>query len=529
MKKKITEIINNVDYPSTTAVVDNQYYGFTDIVEESSNIKLLNLQDTEGRRTYERTISFLLSYAAKALYPDSTLKIEHSYGDTLYGEIEPIPEPSFVEGIKAFVNDLIIREKVIEKEEMSKEDAINLMKKEGRFGDVKLLRYFSRDTISIYRIDDYFAYFAGPLLPSTGWIKVYHIIPEDEGFLIVLPQREDPLKLAEIDKRPKLFEIYKESRDWAEILKVSYAGDVNELVVKNQMSEMIKISEALHEKKIATISDKIKQQIDRIKVIMIAGPSSSGKTTFSKRLGIQLKVNGIEPFTISLDDYFKDREDTPKDKAGKYNFDKLEAVDIERFNRDIQELIQGNEVELPKFDFAQGKRFNSGIKKHLTDKEILIVEGIHGLNPSLTINIPGDVKFKIYVSALTQINLNEINRVPTRDTRLIRRIVRDKLFRGNSPVQTIDRWKSVNRGEEIYIFPYQEEADEMFNSSLVYELNVLKLYAEPYLRAIDSSAPEYAEALRLINFLSHFIGVFPSEVPPTSILREFIGGSSFEY
>jgi len=529
MSKKIIEIVSNADYPYTTAIVDNQYYGLSDLVDEKSSIKLLDLSNTEGRRTYERTITFLLSYAAKKIFPDNTLRIEHSYGNTLYGEIESVPPSSAVEKIKEFVNALIIEGRKIEKEEMSKEDAIGLMKDEKRFGDVKLLRYFSRDKISIYKIDNYFAYFAGPLLPSANWIKVYHIISEDEGFLVVLPDKKNPLQLARIDERPKLFEIYKESRDWAEILKVSYAGDVNELVANNQISEMIKISEALHEKKIATIADKIKQKINKVRVVLIAGPSSSGKTTFSKRLSIELKVNGIEPFTISLDDYFKDRENTPKDKTGKYNFDALGAVDIEKFNKDLTELIQGNEVELPKFDFAQGRRISQGIKKHLKEKEIMVVEGIHGLNPSLTVNIPGDVKFKIYVSALTQINLNEINRVPTRDTRLIRRIVRDKLFRGNSPIQTLDRWKSVTGGEEIYIFPYQEEANAMFNSSLVYELNVLKLYAEPYLRAIDSSVPEYAEALRLINFLSHFIGVFPSEVPPTSILREFIGGSSFEY
>jgi len=529
MKKKIIEIVSNADYPATTAIVDNQYYGLSDIVEQDSNIKLLNLKTPEGKRTYERTISFLLAYASRELFPDNILKIEHSYGNTLYGEIQGIPPSSAVEKIKEFVDSLILEGKNIEREEISKEDAINLMKNEGRFGDVKVLKYFSRDKISIYKIDNYSAYFAGPLLPSSNWIKVYHIVPEDEGFLIVLPDKKNPFQLASIDERAKLFEIYKESRDWAEILKVSYAGDVNELVAKSRISEMIKISEALHEKKIASISDRIKNGFDKIKIILIAGPSSSGKTTFSKRLSIQLKVNGIEPLTISLDNYFKNRKATPRDKTGRYNFDVLEAVDVKKFNQDLINLIQGKEIELPKFDFVAGKRISSGIKKSLGKNEILIIEGIHCLNPSLTLNIPDEVKFRIYVSALTQINLNEINRVPTRDTRLIRRIVRDKLFRGNSPIQTINRWESVTKGEETCIFPYQEEADEMFNSSLVYELNVLKLYAEPYLREIDSSTPEYAEALRLLNFLSHFMGVFPSEVPPTSILREFIGGSSFEY
>ncbi len=530
MKKRLIDIVGKIEYPITCAVIKNQLTGFLDEVEtDIGTIEFLDVRSGEGRRTYERTLAFLSAYAASKLNPSWHLSIKHSYGDALYGEIEG-EDPSL------YVNDLLrVMKKAVEgdfeinKLELPKEDVIEKLRKEGREDDIKLLKFLSRYHIPIYTLNGFFAYFAGPLLPRTGLLKVFDIKPYPPGFLIVLPDPKNPDNLADIPHREKLFHTFQESKEWVKILGVNYVGDLNALIASGKISEMLKIQEAFHDKKIAQIADMIYRRKDSVRVVLIAGPSSSGKTTFAKRLRIHLRVVGLNPVTLSTDNYFVDREKTPLDENGEPDYESFEAIDHELLREHLSMLIKGEEIQVPKFNFHTGHRSNKTIPLKLQKNDIVIIEGIHGLNPRLTEGIPDENKFRIYVSALTQLNIDAINRIPTRDTRLIRRIVRDMKYRGHDAKTTIQMWPKVQKGEEKWIFPYQEEADVMFNSALVHELAVLKIYAEPILRVLDSSEKEYAEALRLLNFLSHFMGLLPDEIPPTSIVREFIGGSSFRY
>ncbi len=527
MKRKILDIVGKVDYPYTCAIVNNQRMGFLDEVEESTKITLLTVKEGEGRRTYERTLAFLASFCIRKINKRFRVHIKHSYGDALYGEIENADDvKKAIKDLKKCMKTMVREDKKIDKHNLTKEEAISRLEREGRFDDIRLLKYLSKDTIPLYFIDGYYVYFAGPLLPRTGMIKVFDIIPYEPGFLILLPDRTDPEKLASVANRRKLFETYQESKKWVESLSVRYVGDLNEAIANRQISKVIKIQEALHEKKISDIADMIKNRGARI--VLIAGPSSSGKTTSAKRLEIQLRVNGFVPTVISTDDYFVDREKTPIGEDGKPDYDCFDAIDHELLQKQLRLLLEGKEIQMPRYNFFTGKS-EKGRKIKLNRNGILIVEGIHGLNPKLTERIKAKDKFKVYVSALTQLNIDRINRIPTRDTRLIRRIVRDSHFRGISAAETIRRWPTVIKGEEKYIFPYQENADVMFNSALVYELAVLRVRAEVALRAIDYKEKEYGESLRLLNFLSHFLPLVTEEIPPTSILREFIGGSSFKY
>ena len=529
MRRLVWEIAGRVHYPYTCCIINNQLAGFLDEFSDGGEVKLLDVRSGEGRRTYERTLAFLVAYVLDKKNLRDQLKIEHSYGDTLYGEVRGVEPKEAVQIIKSGLSEVIQRNLRIEKLELTKAEAISIFQREKRADDLRLLKYLVKDVINVYKMDNFFAYFAGPLLPETSFIKIYDVVPYGPGFLIVLPSRDNPEKLAEVKERIKLFETFQESKRWAEILAIEDVGYLNDAIYSMTISELIKIQEALHEKKIGKIADVITENYDRIKLILISGPSSSGKTTFAKRLKVHLRVNGLMPKTISLDNYFVDREYTPRDEDGNLDFDAFEALDYRLFIEHVKKLLEGEEVEIPAFDFKEGRRKPHGSKIKMEKGDILIVEGIHALNPRLTEGVDDSVKFKIYVSALTQLNIDRINRIPTRDTRLIRRIVRDFRYRGHTALETLKMWPKVIRGEEKNIFPYQEEADVMFNSALVYELAVLKNYAEPLLRSIDSSEPEYSEALRLLNFLFHFLGVMPDEVPPTSILREFIGGSSFVY
>ncbi len=526
MKKKILDIVKDVDYPYTCAIVNNQRMGFLDEVEDSGHVELLSVEKGEGRRTYERTLAFLVSYCIKNVNSGYRVQIKHSYGDALYGEIDGTNDLSVITKIKACLKNLAERNIPIRKHELTKEEAIRKLEREKRFDDIRLLKYLSKDTITLYFIDGYYVYFAGPLLPRTGMLKVFDIVPYTPGFLILLPRRDNVWKVSDITDRHQLFETYQESKRWVERLNVRFVGDLNEAIVNKNISDVIKVQEALHEKKISDIADLIKKRGSRI--VLIAGPSSSGKTTFAKRLQVQLRVNGFVPTVISTDDYFVDREKTPLSEDGKPDYDCFDAIDHELLQKQLIDLINGKEVQLPRYNFFTGKS-EKGKRIKLSKNGVLVVEGIHGLNPALTEKIKPEDKFRIYVSALTQLNIDSINRIPTRDTRLIRRIVRDRHFRGISAGETIRRWPTVIRGEEKYIFPYQENADIMFNSALVYELAVLRVKAEVALRAIDYKEKEYGEALRLLNFLSHFLPLVTDEIPPTSILREFIGGSSFKY
>jgi len=523
--KTVSEIVGRVDYPVTLALVDNQYTGLNDVVPEWADIKLLDLTHPEGRRTYERTITFLLSYVAYK--KGATIKIEHSYGDALYGEIES-GELNLVQA-KREIEELVNQNIEIEKKMLTKHEAIYYLQKENKEDDLKIIQYLSRDFIPLYRIEDYICYFAGPLLPGTGYLKLFDIVRMGDGFLIILPDRKNPSQLGKIEERQKLLKTYSESKKWAEILDIWSIGHLNDSVVSGKISEIVKVAESFHEKKIAYISDEILHRKGTVRIVLIAGPSSSGKTTFSKRLSVHMKVNGLKPKAFGLDDYFVDRDKTPLDEEGNPYFDSIDAIDLKLFNEHLSRLLSGEEVEIPRFNFKNGKREWIGRKMRLKPDEILIIEGLHALNPRLTESVDDAYKYKIYVSALTQLNINRLNRIPTRDVRLLRRIFRDTLFRGNPPSVTLERWGSVVRGEEENIFPFQESADVMFNSSLVYELAVLKNFVETPLRSITADDPYYCEALRLLNFLNHFLPITEEEIPPTSILREFIGGSSFRY
>jgi uridine kinase len=526
MRKKVLDIVGNVDYPYTCAIVNNQRMGFLDEVEEPTDVELLSANKGEGRRTYERTLAFLISYCIKKTNQNYKIQIKHSYGDALYGEIDGTNDLSIITKIRECLKEIVKKNMDIKKHELTKEEAIRRLEREKRFDDIRLLQYLSKDTITLYFIDGYYVYFAGPLLPKTGMLKVFDIVPYTPGFLVLLPRRDNVNKASDITDRRKLFETYQESRKWVERLNVRFVGDLNESIVNKGISKVIKVQEALHEKKISDIADMIKQR--NSKIVLIAGPSSSGKTTFAKRLEVQLRVNGFVPTVISTDNYFVDREKTPISEDGKPDYDCFDAINHDLLQEQLLDLIKGKEVQIPRYNFFIGKS-EKGKKIKLSQNGVLIVEGIHGLNPALTYRIKPEDKFRVYVSALTQLNIDSINRIPTRDTRLIRRIVRDRHFRGISATETIRRWPTVIRGEEKYIFPFQENADVMFNSALVYELAILRVNAEVALRAIDYKEKEYGEALRLLNFLSHFLPLVTDEIPPTSILREFIGRSSFKY
>ena len=526
MTKKIIELTGNIDYPYTCAIVNNQRMGFLDEVEEPKTIELLSVEKGEGRRTYERTLTFLVAIAVKKINQNLKINIKHSLGDTLYGEIIGSYDKEVLNKIKENILNLIKENKEISKIELTKETAMQRLERESRIDDIDVLKYLSKDTITLYHLDNSFVYFAGPLLPKTGMVKVFDILPYSKGFLIVLPKKENVYELSEIPKIGRLFEAIDESESWLKKLEIRNVGEINKSIINGKISNIIKIQEALHEKKISDIADTISKR--NTKIILIAGPSSSGKTTFAKKLEIQLRVNGLKPFIISTDNYFVDRDKTPKLEDGTLDYDCFSAINHALLKSHLEKLLKGEEIELPKYNFITGKGERWRHLK-LDSNGILIVEGIHSLNPALTDNISKEKKFEIYVSALTQINIDNINRIPTRDTRLIRRIVRDNHFRGITASDTIKIWPTVIKAEEEYIFPYQENANVMFNSTLVYELSVLRNYAEVPLRAIDYKDKEYGEALRLLNFLSHILPLMTEEVPPTSILREFIGKSAFKY
>ena len=391
----------------------------------------------------------------------------------------------------------------------------------------KLFRYRRVSRVNIYSLDDFEDYFYGFMVNHTGYLKYFDLYPYDEGFVLQLPEQKDPESVPPFSPQPKIFQVQKESGRWGEMMQTDTVGDLNGQVTQQGANELILIAEALQEGKISKIADQIVAAGDK-KFIMIAGPSSSGKTTFSHRLSIQLSAHGLQPHPIAVDNYFLNREQTPLDEHGNYNFECLEAIDIRQFNEDMNALLRGERVELPSFNFKIGQREYKGDHLQLGAEDILVIEGIHGLNDRLSENLPKESKFKIYVSALTQINIDEHNRIPTTDGRLIRRIVRDARTRGTSAKHTIAMWNSVRRGEEQYIFPNQESADVMFNSALIYELAVLKMYAEPLLFGITPEEPEYNEAKRILKFLDYFVGMPADAVPHNSILREFIGGGCFD-
>jgi len=524
MGKKIIEI-GKVDYPYTCAIVNNQIMGLLDEVEEVKNIEYLSVKEGEGRRTYERSIAFLATVALKKISKNSRLNIMHSIGEALYGEIENSDE-TLIDRLKDEFFKLIRDDKIINKYSLTKEVAIRKLEQEGRYGDIQTIEFLAKEVLSLYELDGIYLYFAGPLVPFTHMLKVVDIIRVNSGIFFLLPDKHNPMVVSRLPKYDKLLEAFNEGKRWADLLGVKTVGDLNKSIVNGKISNIIKIQEALHEKKISEIAQTVREK--NALVILIAGPSSSGKTTFAKKLEIHLRVLNLKPHIISIDNYFVDREKTPLNESGNPDYDTLEAVDYKLLQIHLNNLLKGEEVETPKYNFITGKR-EKGKKIKIENNGPIIIEGIHALNPVLTRDVRDEVKYKIYVSALSQVNIDNINRIPTRDTRLIRRIVRDAHFRGISAQENLRRWKDVIDAEEKYVFPYQENAHIMFNSALIYELAILRNFAEVPLRAIEYKEKEYAEALRLLNFLYHILPLQQDEVPPTSILREFIGKSSFKY
>ncbi|WP_461632774.1 uridine kinase family protein [Labilibaculum euxinus] len=514
------------------AMVNNKLKELSYEIYKPKNIKFVDGTHANGRRMYVRSLCFLLYKAVHDLYPKAGFRVEHSISNGLYCRITDknvILTAGDVENIKKRMVEIIEADLPFVREEIETEKAIELFEAQGLKEKTSLFRTRGNLFTSVYHLGDSVDYFYGFLVPSTSKLKVFDLLPFAQGMLLMTPGRRNPLETETFIPQEKMLKIFSEYKRWGNVLNISNVGDLNGYVENNNISELIKISEALHEKKISQIADKIRKKRKHVKLILISGPSSSGKTTFGKRLAIQLKVAGLHPVNLSLDNYFVNREKTPKDENGEYDFEALESLDVRLFNENLVDLLNGVEVELPKFSFETGTRYFDGEKLKINGKQVLVVEGIHALNPKLTPLIADDSKFRIYISALTSISIDGHNRIPSTDNRLIRRIVRDHKYRNYSAFDTISRWPSVRRGEEKNIFPYQEEADVMFNSALQYELGVLKRYAEPILKEIQPNQAEYSEANRLLKFFSYFLPISDAEIPPTSLMREFLGGSTFEY
>jgi uridine kinase len=530
------EIIGNIfkeKYKDTNpkpvlAKVNNKYYELTSPLNEEGEIKPVFINENMGLKSYIRTLQFILIKAVSDLYKNSKITIEHSISKGIFGEIHketPLTEDDICK-IKKKMKEIIDKDFLINKTTVKKDGAIKIFTDYNMPDKVKLLRQLDVECLKLYELDGRYDYFYGPMAYSTGVIYKFDLIFYNPGFILRYPSLDNPSEIPPFKEYAKLAKIFYETEKWGEILEVGDVGSLNNKVIDGDIVDIIRVSEALHEKKIAYIADTIAEK-EKVKIVLIAGPSSSGKTTFAKRLAIQLRVNGLVPIPISLDDYFVDRQHTPRDENGDYDFESINALDLQLFNENLQLLLQGEETYIPSYNFKTGNREWSGNKIKLPQNGVLIIEGIHGLNDMLTNSIPKENKFKIYISALTQLNLDCHNRISTTDVRIIRRIVRDYLSRGYVAEDTLKMWPSIKRGEENNIFVYQENADVMFNSTLVYELCILKKYALAELEKIDINSQVYYEALRLSSFLHFFKDVEGELVPENSILREFIGGSCF--
>lgn len=518
--------------PIIGAYINNDLAELSYEVYKPKNIRFIDLTEPDGMRMYIRGLSFVLSKAVKELYPEASLRIEHSVSKGTYCSLENTSielNMNEVLEIGQRMREIINADLPIIRREEESEEVIRLFKAQNQFDKTDLIRHRGQVYTTYYKLDDHMGIYYGYMVPSTGYLQVFDLIKYYNGMLLQIPKRTQPQELEDIVIQNKMFDIFQEFAGWNKVLKVSNLADINDACSNGKAETLMKVSEALHEKKIGQIADMIDGRKHEVKLVLISGPSSSGKTTFGKRLAIQLMVAGMKPLNLSLDNYFVDRDKTPLDKNGHYDFEALNALDVELFNQHLVDLMKGKEVKIPKFSFETGQRYYDGEKLQMNDDNILIVEGIHGLNPELTHLIPNESKFKIYVSALTSINIDNQNLIHTTDNRLIRRIVRDYKYRKYSAQDTISRWPSVRRGEEKHIFPYQEEADVMFNTALLYELSVLKPLAESILLEVQPNQQEYSEARRLLKFFSYFKTIQSSDIPPTSILREFVGGSSFTY
>ena len=500
-------------------------------VTSDCKIEFLTTKTSPGIEAYRRSATLIM---LKAFYDVvgnkniNKISVQYSlskgYYCTLNSKVKLNQE--LIDKVKIRMNEIVAENAQINKRTIGTTSAIDLFNRHRMYDKEKLFKYRRASKVNIYSLKGFEDYFYGYMVPNTGYVKYFDLFLYDEGFVLQLPTKENPNVVPEFKPQKNLFNVLKESEKWSETLKIDTVGALNEQISQGNIKDIILVAEALQEKKIAEIATMIAESKDK-KFITIAGPSSSGKTSFSHRLSIQLKANGLNPHPIGVDDYFVNRDITPRDENGNYNFEVLEALDVEQFNKDMLELLDGKTVKMPTYNFITGKREYKGNTLTLGKDDILVIEGIHGLNDKLSYALPKNSKFKIYISALTQLNIDEHNRIPTTDGRLIRRMVRDARTRGISAEETIARWQSVRNGEESYIFPFQEEADVMFNSALIYELSVLKQFAEPLLFGIPSTSPEYVEAKRLLKFLDYFLGVNTEDIPNNSLVREFVGGSCF--
>lgn len=511
--------------------VNNEILSLSTRLEVNSLLEPVPLNSHEGSAIYRRTLSFILAVAARDLFPDRSLYVGHSLGRSFYYSFadERKPTAEEIEALSERMGALTAENLPIRFRHISYADALELFSKNGQNDTALLLEQRSEAVVPVNECNSFIDLSIAPLLSRTGLLTTFELMPYENGFLLRFP-RTGASSLEPFEDSPRIFAVYREYKKWGRIVGVHAVGHLNSRVAGRQMKDFIQIAEAFQAKKLAEIADRIYERRDTVKVVLIAGPSSSGKTTTAKRLAIQLKVMGIEPISISLDDYYVGVDKTPLDEEGKPDFECLEALDVPYLNEQLLDLFKDKEVEIPTFDFKIGRRREGAGKKiRLARRSMLIIEGIHGLNDALTAQIGRDLKFKLYVSALTQLNLDDHNRIPTSDNRLIRRMVRDYNFRGNNALGTLRMWPSVQKGEKKHIFPFQDGADVAFNSALDYELAVLKVYAEPLLRSVKPTMTEYAEAVRLLSFLENFAPIPPQYVPGQSILREFIGDSEFKY
>ena len=522
---------NTAEAPIILVMVNGRLRELHKHLKADCTIQFITTRDAIGNQTYKRSACLIL---LKAIYDvagqDNTDKVVihysvgHGYFFTMKGGTALTQE--FIDRVKERMHEIVDANLPIMKRSVNTDEAIALFHKHHMYDKEKLFNYRRVSRVNLYSIESFEDYFYGFMANHTGYIKYFDLFLYEGGFVLQLPDMAEPDKIPEFKPREKIFHVQKESQEWSDKLEISTVGDLNDKITRGNVNELVLVQEALQEEKIAQIAEQIKKRPD-VRFVLIAGPSSSSKTTFSHRLSVQLRANGLCPYPIAVDNYFKEREENPKDENGNYDFEGLGAVDIKLFNQQLQDLRDGKEVVMPEFNFVTGHKEFRGPAKKLKENEVLVIEGIHCLNPELTKNLPDKNKFKIYISALTQLNIDEHNRIPTTDGRLIRRIIRDARTRGTSAKETIRMWPSVRKGEERNIFPYQEEADVMFNSALIYELAVLKPYVEALLFGIERDCSEYLEAKRLLKFLDYFVGIGSENVPANSLLREFIGGGCF--
>lgn len=525
------EVLENFDKTENLVAVriNNEVSSLNQSIKVNSTVEPIYINSTEGSGIYRRSLCFVLAAAAQKLFPEKRLLVGHSLG---YGYFYTFDNSEIsqkeIASLKSLMAEIIASDKQIAQEIVSYQDAADRLSSQNMRETRKQLDFIAKPTFIMNVLDGFSDIYFAPLVESTGILKVFDLVPYENGFLLRFPTTKAPEKLSDFVDSPKLFGVYKKYKEWGKMLGVTSAASLNEMVYNRKTKDFINLTETLQNKCIAEIADQIKGK-GNVKVVLIAGPSSSGKTTTSKKLSMQLEVLGYKPHVISLDNYYVGRDKTPRDENGDYDYECLEALDVAQLNDHLLRLFKGEEIQLPSYDFKEGRQYFTGKTLKLTERDILIMEGIHGLNDKLTHLIPDDTKFKIYLSALTQLNLDDHNRIPTSDNRLIRRIVRDSQFRGKSAADTIKMWPSVQRGERLHIFPFQNNADAMLNTALDYELAVLSVYAVPLLRCVKPCEKEYAECSRLLRFLDNFYSIPSDCVPKQSIIREFIGGSEFKY